>query len=127
MKAKKLIAANLAGVISVPADPVLAWGDEGHEITRYIASALLTPRAKSAVGATLTNDDDTQAAPDFGPRASVAYNPPPHAACSAGEKPSQYPSFMLPDAYQTKAAAAAQTQLQKAGLRLAAAINNALN
>ncbi len=54
---------------------------------------------------------------------TVAYNLPPHAACTLGEKPVEYPVFVLPADYQTAAASAALPQIEAAGVRLAMIIN----
>jgi hypothetical protein len=56
----------------------------------------------------------------------TAYKLPAHAACTAGETASQYPAFSLSSAYQKQAVETVRTQLQKAGVRLAAVINKAL-
>lgn len=56
----------------------------------------------------------------------TAYKLPAHAVCTSGEKTSQYPAFSLSSTYQTRAVDTVRMQLQKAGVRLAAVINQAL-
>jgi hypothetical protein len=57
---------------------------------------------------------------------AVAYQLPPHPACPPTGAPPN-PPFALSPSYQKKAVATAKTQMQKAGVRLAAVLNQALS
>jgi hypothetical protein len=57
---------------------------------------------------------------------TTAYKLPAHAQCTTGETAAQYPAFVLPKSYQVRAVATAKSQIQKAGVRLAVTLNEAL-
>ncbi|HEY1926643.1 MAG TPA: S1/P1 nuclease [Caulobacteraceae bacterium] len=54
------------------------------------------------------------------------FNLPAHPACSYSDDPKAYPAFVLPAAYQTSANKAVKLQIQRAGVRLAKVLNEAL-
>jgi len=67
---RKLLTA--IGIASLASQPVLAWGDKGHEIIASIARDRLTPATKAWVDAILAKDPDTLTAPDMVSRATWA-------------------------------------------------------
>ncbi|UGA40289.1 S1/P1 nuclease [Chromobacterium haemolyticum] len=60
---KKLtLAMLLSAAFALPSAQALAWGQEGHRITGYIAQQLLSPQAKAAVNQLIPNADFAQLA-----------------------------------------------------------------
>jgi hypothetical protein len=62
----------------------------------------------------------------YGVAKSVAYKLPPHDACKPGDTPTTYAAFTLPLDYQKTANTTTKRQIQTAGVRLAAVLNEVL-
>ncbi len=70
---RALAAVAIALAANVPwSRPVLAWGDEGHEVVALIAQSHLDPAAREKVKALLTADTDTLTAHSIGAAATWA-------------------------------------------------------
>ncbi|WP_053074187.1 S1/P1 nuclease [Chromobacterium sp. LK1] len=59
---KKLTLAMLLSACALPSTQALAWGQEGHRVTGYIAQQLLSPQAKAVVNQLIPNADFAQLA-----------------------------------------------------------------
>lgn len=59
---QKSLALLLTAALTLASGQALAWGQEGHRITGYIAQQLLTPQARAQVAALLPNADFAQLA-----------------------------------------------------------------
>lgn len=103
-----------------------AVSEGGDQTIDGAADALrqeITPQQKSEWS---TLDPKAWAQETFTVAKTVAYKLPKHAACGGTITSKNYPAFTLPNAYQADAEAAVRIQLKKAGVRLAALLNDTL-
>ncbi|WP_053077546.1 S1/P1 nuclease [Chromobacterium sp. LK11] len=59
---KFTLALLLSAAFALPSAQALAWGQEGHRVTGYVAQQLLSPQAKAAVNQLIPNADFAQLA-----------------------------------------------------------------
>ena len=122
---KSIISATVAlGAIAplLVATPAAAWGDLGHKVAALIAYGRLTPKARVKVDALLASDPDPLTAPDIADRATWAdrYTLPGRPTFADRS------SIALAVEYPARAERDAAVQLQKAGIKIAATLNQAL-